>query len=126
MLRHTTTYCVRQRGCRRPVCLARVRAHRNEVARALRARRGQVHGYLGLGEESVAALLVDILETFVGSWFTVDSLVAEAQRRRSVTRNTVERAVWRLIKSGLVEKRGAKRASGADLVEIRRAVRGYL
>lgn len=67
-----------------------------------------------MNEGGTPALVLDILETHWGTWFTIDEIVWEVQRiRPHVSEPTVRRAVWRLLdRGGVVAARAANPSSG--------------
>ena len=86
--------------------------------------------YLGLQESGLPALIVDVLETWAGDWFTVEGLgaVVDEHRADQYSSGTIERSVLRLAAAGKVERRITPRTwpPRHDVLEIRRTGREYL
>jgi len=79
---------------------------------------------------SVPALIIDILDTYFGEWFSVDELVYEAQRiRPGVTEAVVRRSLQRMVhhRTFLVRRRYAKnkRDGVVQIIEVSRPTRSY-
>ena len=99
-----TSYYYNKKGCRCHPC----RAYSARLRAASRARGGGLpHPYLRIEDGSIPALIIDILETHCGTWWTIDRLTQEASRIRGqmVSPDVVRRGAMRLIKRGLVETR---------------------
>jgi predicted transcriptional regulator len=80
-------------------------------------------------EGSTPALVLDILETHFGEWFTVVDVMWELSRLRpQLHRDTIYRAIRRVADTGLVERRVGRLSSrgGSPLLELRALSRWYL
>jgi len=78
---------------------------------------------------STVDLVLDVLETHFGEWFTVRDLMFEVRRYRpGLARDTVYRAIRRVADSGLVERRigGRVPQGGSRLLMLRASGRWYL
>ena len=58
----------------------------------------------GQNDGSIPALIIDILETWFGEWFTIEQITLEVLRLRpDVNPGTVNRMVWKLKAAGHIE-----------------------
>lgn len=86
----------------------------------------------GMHTEGLSTLIIDILETYFGEWFSWGDLEQHIGEHRGDRYSdlVVRRTVQRLIDKGLVERRMmTARSRGdkvVDIIQIRRPWRSYL
>jgi hypothetical protein len=100
----TTTYYFK--GCRCEPC----RVYTNAVKAKSRRKLGVPERGYDHVEEGMPELVIDILETFYGEWWTIERLRQEATRIRGedISPKRMTAAVNRLVKAGRVEHRKAE------------------
>ena len=138
---HTTTTCAVDHGCQLPDCVERYRASRRAFYHRRKA--GRNIPYEGFREGGIPYLIIDILETYFGRWFTIDQLCDEVQRVRPASnREHVRREIARIAHTGAAETRKRyaeyyrqfpnkhhgtrEHRFQVEVIEVRRPDRAYL
>ena len=101
--KHGTTTAWYQDGCRCDPC----KAHYKVIRRRARVKAKENPPQPFTVDGSVPGLIIDILETHHGAWWTVENLWHETQRIRGkmITRDFVGRTCHRLIRQGRIQSR---------------------
>ncbi|TNF82078.1 MAG: hypothetical protein EP299_01780 [Acidobacteria bacterium] len=79
-------------------------------------------------QDGAPVLVLDVLETYFGRWYTLELLEIELFRLRpGLKPGTIRRAVYRLAKAGEIERReSATGRAGFPTTEYRAPFRSYL